>query len=125
MTTLGDGRPGRFGTELVLDLFDCDPETIRSRERLTEYVRELCAVIEMTPYGQLFAERFALDDAKAAGYSIVQLIETSSITGHFCELWNSAYLNVFSCKEFDTDKAAEFTRAFFGATDIEQRVLRR
>lgn len=108
-----------FGMEVALDLYDCTPETIRSKEKLQEYTRELCQVIEMAPYGAPFAERFGLNEAKTAGYSIVQLIETSSITGHFSEEWNSAYINIFSCKEFDPKQAAEFSKDFFEADRVE------
>ncbi len=108
-----------FGMEVVLDLYDCNLETIRSKEKLQEYTRELCQVIGMTPYGAPFAERFGLNEAKTAGYSIVQLIETSSITGHFSEEWNSAYINIFSCKEFDPKQAAEFSKDFFEAERVE------
>ena len=108
-----------FGMEVVLDLYDCNLETIRSKEKLQEYTRELCQVIGMTPYGAPFAERFGLNEGKTAGYSIVQLIETSSITGHFSEEWNSAYINIFSCKEFDPKQAAEFSKDFFEADRVE------
>ena len=108
-----------FGMEVVLDLYDCNLETIRSKEKLQEYTRELCRVIGMTPYGAPFAERFGLNEAKTAGYSIVQLVETSSITGHFSEEWNSAYINIFSCKEFDPKQAAEFSKHFFEADRVE------
>lgn len=112
-----------FGMELVLDLYECNPDTIRSEEELRRFVTELCEVIEMKTYGDMFAERFALNDIKTAGFSIVQLIETSSITGHFREEINSAYINIFSCKEFDTDVAAEFTKNFFGAKSVESKLL--
>ena len=108
-----------FGMEVVLDLYDCNLETIRSKEKLQEYTRELCQVIGMTPHGAPFAEWFGLNEAKTAGYSIVQLIETSSITGHFSEEWNSAYINIFSCKEFDPKQAAEFSKDFFEADRVE------
>jgi len=108
-----------FGMEVVLDLYNCNPETIRSKEKLQEYARKLCKVIEMTPYRAPYAERFGLNEAKTAGYSIVQLIETSSITGHFSEERNSAYINIFSCKVFDPKQAAEFSRNFFEADRIE------
>ncbi len=108
-----------FGMEVVLDLYDCNLVTIRSKEKLQEYTRELCQVIGMTPYGAPFAEWFGLNEAKTTGYSIVQLIETSSITGHFSEEWNSAYINIFSCKEFDPKQAAEFSKHFFEADRVE------
>ena len=111
--------PNTFGMEVILDLYDCNLETIRSKEKLQEYTRELCQVIGMTPYGAPFAERFGLNEAKTAGYSIVQLIETSSITGHFSEEWDSAYINIFSCKEFDPKQAAEFSKDFFEAERVE------
>ena len=108
-----------FGMEVVLDLYDCNLVTIRSKEKLQEYTRELCQVIGMTPYGAPFAEWFGSNEAKTAGYSIVQLIETSSITGHFSEEWNSAYINIFSCKEFDPKQATEFSKDFFEADRVE------
>jgi len=114
-----------FGMELVLDLEGCDPAAIRSRDKLAEYARELCRVIDMKAYGEPLLVRFGLAEAKTAGYSLVQLIETSSITGHFSEAWNKAYLNIFSCREFDAEQAAAFTMKFFGAKDANQRVLTR
>lgn len=108
-------NPTNFGKELILDLYDCNPETIRSKELLENYAKELCRVIEMKPFGDIFSERFGLNDEKIAGYSIVQLIETSSITGHFSELKNSAYINIFSCKDFDAELATKFSTDYFSA----------
>jgi S-adenosylmethionine decarboxylase len=114
---------GAFGMELVLDLVGCDPATIRSKERLVAYARELCRVVDMTPYGAPFVERFGEDGTKTAGYSLVQLIETSSITGHFSEQSDRAYLNVFSCKHFDPRAATEFTQRFFAARAARHTLL--
>ena len=50
---------------------------------------------------------------EAAGYSLVQLIETSAITGHFCDLSGDAYIDIFSCKDFDAELAVEVVRAAF------------
>jgi S-adenosylmethionine/arginine decarboxylase-like enzyme len=112
-----------FGTELVLDLIDCDADKISSQEHIERFAKELCALIDMKPYGEPFVERFGLGKDFTAGFSLVQLIETSSITGHFSELWGRAYINIFSCKEFDADRAADFTKAYFGAKEISKRVL--
>ena len=111
-----------FGQEVQLDLFGCDPEVIRSGEKLLEYVDQLCELIDMKKYGKPFLERFALGDGIAAGYSVAQMIETSLISGHFSEGWNSAYLNIFSCKIFDEEAAREFSMKFFKAKDARMRV---
>lgn len=114
-----------FGMELVLDLHGCDPATIRSRDELVRFAHELCHLIGMKPYGPTWAERFGLNADKSAGYSLVQMIETSCITGHFSEEWNAAYLNIFSCKAYDPDLATRFTTDFFGATSVKTNLLTR
>ncbi len=112
-----------FGMELVLDAAGCDPVAIRSAERIAGYARELCELIDMRPHGEPFVVWFGEAGAKTGGYSLVQLIETSSITGHFSEATNRAYLNVFSCKPFDPDAVATFTQRFFAADGVRPTLL--
>jgi S-adenosylmethionine/arginine decarboxylase-like enzyme len=40
-----------FGMEVILDLAECDPKTIRSRESLVTFAKELCRVIDMKACG--------------------------------------------------------------------------
>jgi S-adenosylmethionine/arginine decarboxylase-like enzyme len=54
-------------------------------------------------------------EGRVAGYSMVQLIETSLISGHFANYTNRAYLDIFSCKGYDPKVVEEFSREFFGA----------
>ena len=77
----------------------------------------------MKRYGQPLVERFGFGMDFTAGYSLAQLIESSSITGHFSELWNSCYINIFSCKTFDRKKAREFTKEFFKAKKVKNRFI--
>jgi len=116
-------RRGIYGIELILDLYDCDRRIIRSRKRLENFINNLCALIKMKKYGKPSISHFGLNNPHTAGFSLVQFIETSSITGHFSELWNSAYINIFSCKQFDPDKAANFSKKFFGAKKMKKRVI--
>jgi S-adenosylmethionine/arginine decarboxylase-like enzyme len=99
-----------FGMELVLDLHDCDPKLIRSKAKLATFARQLCRRIKMKRYGE-------------NGYSLVQLIETSSIVAHFSEGTNKVYLNVFSCKEFDPKDAAAFCQNYFKAKSHSARFI--
>ncbi|MDI6603304.1 MAG: S-adenosylmethionine decarboxylase [Patescibacteria group bacterium] len=112
-----------YGKELILDLDDCDPKIIRSRRKILEYSNKLCQLIKVKKYGKPICKRFALHSPQAAGYSLVQLIETSSITVHFSELWNRAFINIFSCKLFDHKIAIDFTKKFFKAKKIKTRIL--
>jgi len=112
-----------YGKELILDLIDCDPQIIRSKKKILEYSDKLCNLIKVKKYGKPIVERFALHLDHAAGYSLVQLIESSLVSGHFSELWNRAYVNIFSCNDFDDKKAAVFTKKFFNAKNIKKRIL--
>ena len=59
------------------------------------------------------------------GTSAVQFILTSTIVIHTLDLMRVAYVNIFSCKEFDTDEAAQFTAKWFGSTDWTANVVAR
>lgn len=58
------------------------------------------------------------DDPRVAGYSLLQLIETSNISGHFANESAAAYLDVISCKNFDPQLAADFSRVTFEANKV-------
>jgi S-adenosylmethionine/arginine decarboxylase-like enzyme len=106
-----------------MDLKGCDPKVLTSRKKLQEYVDKLCKLIKMKKFGKALIPYFGVKEAFTKGYSLVQLIETSSITGHFSDLWRTAYINVFSCQSFDHNLAREFTRKFFKAKKVKNRFL--
>lgn len=112
-----------FGYELILDLFDCDIEKISSKKELKEYTTKLCELIEMEKFGKTLTPYFGLQQEKTKGYSLLQFIETSSITGHFSEYFKCAYINIFSCKTFNKKTAKDFTKSFFKAKKIKSRFI--
>ena len=112
-----------YGMELIIDLYNCEPKILSSKKHLNDFIIKLCKLIKMKRYGKPFIEKFGFGKDFTVGYSLVQLIETSAISGHFSELWNSAYINIFSCKSFNVRKAREFTRKFFKAKKVKNRVL--
>jgi S-adenosylmethionine/arginine decarboxylase-like enzyme len=109
-----EGRPTPWGWHLVLNLYDCRPERIRSAEVIRQFVIDLCDRIEMRRFGEPTIVNFG-DDPRVAGYSLVQLIETSNICAHFADESSAVYIDIFSCKKFDPEKAAAFCSETFGA----------
>lgn len=115
-----------YGQELVLNLYDCNLEKISSGVEIKKFIIELCDnVIRMKRYGEPLIPHFGHDNPLTSGYSMVQLIETSSVTGHFSEYKRSAYINIFSCAWYDPEKTAEFTQKFFEAKRVEKTLLKR
>lgn len=119
-------KKNHFGQELILDLYGCDVEKITDGEYIKKFAIKLCDdVIKMKRFGEPQVPYFGLESPITAGYSLVQLIETSLVSAHFSEYKKSVYLNIFSCKWFDSDKTAEFCKKWFGATSSRMRVLQR
>lgn len=110
---------GAWGLLTSLDVEDCDPDIIRDADAIKRYVVELCDLIDMKRFGDTHVVFFGEDD-RVAGYSMFQLIETSCISGHFANVNNRSYIDVFSCKGYEPEVVKEFTQRFFkgGTTRI-------
>jgi S-adenosylmethionine/arginine decarboxylase-like enzyme len=113
-----------WGILSCIDLYGCNPETIRDSEKIRQFVAELCILIDMKRFGETTVVHFG-DDEKVSGFSMTQLIETSLISAHFANLTNTTYLDVFSCKYYDSEKAANFAKEFFGAKEVSLQVVNR
>ena len=109
-----------WGRHLILDCSGCDGEAVRSGETIREFCEDLVESIGMVAYGEPLLEHFATHLPEAAGYSLVQLIETSAITGHFCDASGDAYLDVFSCKDFDPAVAVRVVERHFRPAHVRQ-----
>jgi len=112
-----------YGKELILDLIDCNPKIIRSKKKILEYLNKICDLLKIKKYGKPVIKRFGENTAWDKGYSFFQFITGSSISGHFLESENIAYINIFFCKLFDHKIAINFTKKFFKAKKIKNRVL--
>ena len=100
-----------------IDLHGCNPETIRNAKKIKEFVYELCNKIAVNRYGECTVVHFG-EDPRVSGFSMVQLIETSLISGHFANQTDAVYLDVFSCKYYDPHVVAEYAKEFFEAKDM-------
>jgi S-adenosylmethionine decarboxylase len=113
-----------WGHHSCIDLYDCNPKTIRDAEKIKQFVAEMCVMIDMKPFGETRVVHFG-EDERVAGFSMTQLIETSLISGHFANRTNTVYLDVFSCKYYDSEKAAAFAKKFFEAREISLQIVSR
>jgi len=102
-----------WGIASSIDIYECDPQTIRDEQKIKNFVARLCDLIEMKRYGETQVVHFG-EEERVAGFSMVQLIETSLISAHFANLTNTVYLDVFSCKPYDLKKVEKFSKDFFG-----------
>lgn len=112
-----------WGYHLALDIARCKPQTIRCASHIASFTGELVRRIDMKAYGEPQIVMFGEGNKK--GYTLVQLIETSNITAHFCEEDNSAYLDIFSCKPYDINEAIRIVDLFFKPQRIKKTYFER
>ena len=105
-----------WGIATSIDIYECNPQTIRDADKIRQFVVDLCELIKMRRFGDTRIVHFG-EDERVAGYSMVQLIETSLISAHFANQTNATYLDVFSCKPYDPEVVADFAQEFFGGSD--------
>jgi S-adenosylmethionine/arginine decarboxylase-like enzyme len=113
-----------WGVLTSLDIYDCDPQIIRDENKIRLFVIQLCKLIDLKRFGECTVVHFG-EDERVAGYSMVQLIETSLISGHFANQTNSAYIDVFSCKPYDSQEVAQFAKKYFCGEAIAVHVTLR
>lgn len=119
-----------YGKELILDLHNCD-NSLFTRKSIRQYFKRLCELIGMQDEDFYFWDDYRVPlekrqtEAHLKGTSAIQFILTSNITIHTLDMLQAAYINIFSCKEFDVQKATDFTALFFRAKEHTSRVLDR
>lgn len=116
-------KSGCWGYHLTVDAGDCHHDAIRSKSTIAAFSKELVEKIDMVAYGPPRIVMFG--DGGKKGYTLVQLIETSNITAHFVEEVDAVYLDVFSCKKFDSAVAIGVFKKYFKPKTVVKRVFTR
>ena len=107
-----------WGFHLALDCKNCNKELITNYDTIYNFTKQLVNDIDMVAYGEPQIVNFG--SGNKAGYTLVQLIETSNICAHFVpddgEGGTAMYFDVFSCKPFDNETVVELVKEFFEPT---------
>ena len=104
-----------WGYHLVLDCAELNHEAITSYHTIYDFAKRLVKDIDMVAYGEPQIIEFG--SGNKAGYTLVQLIETSNICAHFVpddlKGGNGFYLDVFSCKPYDPQTVVDIAQKWF------------
>ncbi|MBI4174093.1 MAG: S-adenosylmethionine decarboxylase [Candidatus Aenigmarchaeota archaeon] len=108
---------------LLVALYGCNSDKLDNADHLKAYTREICAEIGMKRCGRPIVTRRY--NGQLSGLSAGQIIETSHIIVHCHPAYQFALIDIFSCKEFDQQRASEFSKNYFGAlsyTSVSRRI---
>jgi S-adenosylmethionine/arginine decarboxylase-like enzyme len=111
-----------WGMLAAIDLHGCERRRLEDPGSIRAFVPAVIEAIGMRAHGPLHIERFGAGELE--GWSAMQFIETSSITIHLDEVSERAFVDVFSCRQFDPETAAAIATSHFGGRST-LRVLQR
>lgn len=101
-----------WGIHTSIDISNCNEDAIRNSMVIHSWITRLVVLLDMEAYGDPIIARFGKEDK--LGYTCMQLIQTSNICAHFAEDINSAFIDVFSCKEYEPQSVVNFCLECFG-----------
>jgi S-adenosylmethionine/arginine decarboxylase-like enzyme len=113
-----------WGYHLILDCKGCDADAIRDPELLSKWIQDLVNEIDMVAHGQPLIV-YNGEKPFHCGYTVVQIITTSSIVAHFIDNPPSVYLDVFSCKKFDSSVVKQSVTKYFQVKEYKEYFLTR
>jgi hypothetical protein len=109
--------PHVFRQRLLIECYYTGDVT---RERLTAYLLGVAAHLELKAYGKpTIYSPAGLGKAENQGFDAFLPLVDSGISAY---VWSSAWffsIVLYTCKGFDPQAAAVYTREFFGAAEVE------
>ena len=114
-----------FGPHLMLDCYGCPKEKLADMDLIFDTLDKFPAKIGMTKIMPPYVFKYHGAVPEDWGISGVVLIAESHITIHTFPDKNHAFIDIFSCKEFDTSYAMQYMINLFEATHHEVQISSR
>lgn len=114
-----------FGPHLMLELYGCDSKAIASKELIFNVLDDLPTQIGMHKISapQILPYAGKPDSFDKGGISAFVLIAESHITVHTFKDQKYVTIDIFSCKEFNSDKAVEYLTKVFKPNKVEKQLI--
>lgn len=109
-----------YGRELILDLHGCDPTTFK-RSVIRKFMVECCKVMEVKRCDLHFWDDYSAIQFSLEGNVKVHTLASSSKD----QVQMKAFLNIFSCKEFDPRKINVLAKETFKGKIVNRHIVRR
>jgi S-adenosylmethionine decarboxylase len=114
-----------FGPHLTLDLMGCPIEKLSDYNLHFEFLKKLPELIQMTPITQPYVFPYSGLVPEDNGITGIVIIAESHLSIHSFEQKGHTFIDIFSCKPFDTDEAVRITLEMFQPASYEINVVER
>ena len=120
-----DVRKESFGPHLMLDLRKCNEEKLRDYSLIFDILNDLPEKIGMTKITQPYVFPYAGLVPEDKGITGAVIIAESHISIHTFQEKDYCFVDVFSCKDFDVEFAAEYLIDVFESRDYDKYIINR
>jgi len=114
-----------FGPHLMLDGYGCDQAKLQDLNLIYRILDELPTRIGMTKIMPPYVFKYSGLKPEDWGLSGFVLIAESHISIHTFPEKNFVSVDIFSCKHFDSEFAADYLTQAFGMAKVDSKVLDR
>lgn len=114
-----------FGPHVTIDLKGCPKEILSDYNLHFNYLKMLPELIEMTPITQPYVFPYSGLVPEDSGITGILIIAESHLSIHSFEEKGYSFVDIFSCKEFNVEKAIKITLDIFKPIDYEVNVVER
>jgi len=114
-----------FGPHITLDLKGCPKETLSNYNLHFDYLKNLPELIHMTPITQPYVFPYSGLVPEDKGITGIVIIAESHISVHSFEEKGYCFIDIFSCKDMDVDKAIAITLEMFKPESYELNIVKR
>ncbi len=114
-----------LSTHLILDFAGCPVERIKDKDLLERFLNQMPERIGMTLIFPAKVIHLDAEDQIDSGFSGFSMLAESHISAHLFSYRGSGFVDIFSCKPFDTALAASYVVDFFQADRISAKTIER
>lgn len=114
-----------FGPHITLDLKGCPKDILSNYQLHFDYLKNIPELIQMTPITQPYVFPYEGLVPEDKGITGIVIIAESHISVHSFEEKGYCFIDIFSCKPFDYERAIELTKEIFQPQDCEVKVVER
>lgn len=114
-----------FGPHLIIDGSRCDTRKLADRNLVEQVLNDYPAAIGMTKIGGPYMFEYQAPDPAYSGVSGLVVIAESHIAIHTFPELDYFTMDVFSCKNFDHEKAIAYIRDAFDVKEMDRMLVQR
>lgn len=112
-----------WGFHAILDCNACDVAKLQDPENILSWLENVMHTIGLVAAAPVLIQQTGANDPARAGFSVMQLVEASSITAHFVDDGGHIYIDILSNKEYDPNVIEALIKQYFGSNTIVKKIL--